>query len=125
DGCTKLSAAGYTPLAMDRSDLGPGWTMATIAGMLLDKHVDRLNVYTTDGEPGKATSSTGAPIVSGKALTRAVLTGELTTKTPEVVEAHKLLKRLWDACVDKNWSGNTEGLNGAVVGLRDFAAGKA
>jgi multiple sugar transport system substrate-binding protein len=125
DGCAKLSAAGYTPLAMDRSDLGPGWTMATIAGMLLDKHVDRLNVYTTDGKPGKATSSTGAPAVSGKAVTRAVLTGELSTKTPEVVEAHKLLKRMWDACVDKNWSGNTEGLNGAVVGLRDFAAGKA
>jgi ABC-type glycerol-3-phosphate transport system substrate-binding protein len=125
DGCGKLRAAGYTPLAMDRSDLGPGWSVSTISGMLLDKYVDRLNVYTIDGKPGKATSSTGAPAVAGKAVAKAVLTGELTTKTPEVVATHELLKRMWDACVDKNWSGNTEGLNGAVVGLRDFAAGDA
>jgi ABC-type glycerol-3-phosphate transport system substrate-binding protein len=125
DGCQKLAAAGYTPLAMDRSDLGPGWTMSTISGMLLDQDVDRLNVYTVDGKPGKARSSTGAPTVAGKAVAKAVLSGALTTKAPGVVAAHELLKRMWDACVDKNWSGNTEGLNGAVVGLRDFAAGKA
>ena len=125
DGCGKLRAAGYTPLAMDRSDLGPGWTMSTVSGMLLDKRVDKLNVYTVDGKPGKATSSTGAPAVSGKAVAKAVLTGELTTKAPEIAASHELVKRMWDACVDKNWSGNTEGLNGAVVGLRDFAAGRA
>ncbi|MGW0229927.1 ABC transporter substrate-binding protein [Actinopolymorpha singaporensis] len=125
DACGRLKAAGYTPLAMDRSDLGPGWTMTTISGMLLDSWVDRLNVYTVDGKPGKAFSSTGAPVVAGKSMAKAVLTGELTTRTPEVVESHKLIKRMWDACVDKDWSGNTEGLNGAVVGLRDFASGKA
>jgi ABC-type glycerol-3-phosphate transport system substrate-binding protein len=125
DGCGKLKAAGYTPLAMDRSDLGPAWTMTTISGMLLDKYVDKLNVYTVDGKPGKAMSSTGQPTVAGKAMAKAVLSGELTTRTPEVVESHKLIKRMWDACVDRNWSGNTEGLNGAVVGLRDFAAGRS
>ncbi|WP_020578241.1 ABC transporter substrate-binding protein [Actinopolymorpha alba] len=125
DGCGKLKAAGYTPLAMDRSDLGPGWTMSTISGMLLDTWVDRLNVYTVDGKPGKAASSTGQPVVAGKSVAKAVLSGELTTKAPEIVESHKLIKRMWDSCVDKNWSGNTEGLNGAVVGLRDFAGGKA
>ncbi|HEY8455863.1 MAG TPA: extracellular solute-binding protein [Actinopolymorphaceae bacterium] len=125
DACGKLEAAGYTPLAMDRSDLGPGWTMATISGMLLDSKVDELNVYTVEGKPGKAVSSTGKPVVTAKSVARAVLTGALNTKTPEVVEAHKLLKRMWDACVDENWSGNTEGLNGAVVGLRDFASGRA
>jgi multiple sugar transport system substrate-binding protein len=124
-GCAKLKAAGYTPLAMDRSDLGPAWTMSAISGMLLDKHVDRLNVYTSDGKPGKATSSTGTPVVAGKAVAKAVLSGELTTKTPEVVATLELLKKMWDACVDKNWSGNTGGLNGAVVGLRDFATAKA
>ncbi len=124
-GCGKLRAAGYTPLAMDRSDLGPGWTMTTISGMLLDQWVGRLNDYTVDGKPGKATSSTGKPAVSGKSVAKAVLSGELTTRAPEITESHKLIKRMWDACVDKNWSGNTEGLNGAVVGLRDFSAGKA
>lgn len=125
EGCEALASAGYTPLSMDRSDLGPGWTMGAISGMLLDAHVDDLNVYTVEGEPGQAKSSTGEPTVAAKAVARAVLTGELDTKTPEVVEAHKLLARLWDACVDENWSGNTEGLNGAVVGLRDFAGGRA
>lgn len=125
EGCAKLKAAGYTPLAMDRSDLGPQWTLRAISGMLLDKHVDRLNVYTFDGKPGKATSSTAAAALAPKALAKAVLSGELTTKTPEVVASLELLKKVWDACVDKDWSGNTEGLNGSVVGLRDFATGKA
>lgn len=125
EGCAKLKGAGYTPLAMDRSDLGPDWTMTAISGMLLDKHVDRLNVYTADGKPGKATSATGEPVVTNKSLAKAVLSGDLTPGTPEAVESLKLLKKVWDSCVDKQWSGNTEGLNGAVVGLRDFAAGKA
>ncbi|MFI6817475.1 ABC transporter substrate-binding protein [Nonomuraea sp. NPDC050328] len=124
-GCARLKAAGYTPLAMDRSDIGPEWTIRAISGMLLDKHVDRLNTYTFDGKPGKATSATGAPAVADKAMAKAVLSGELTTKTPEVAATLELLKKMWDACVDKNWSGNTEGLNGAVVGLRDFATAKA
>ncbi|MYV97012.1 extracellular solute-binding protein [Streptomyces sp. SID3343] len=124
-GCAKLKAAGYTPLAMDRSDIGPEWTMRAISGMLLDKHVERLNTFDFDGNPGKATSATGAPAVAEKALTKAVLTGELTTKTPEVVAALELLKKMWGACVDKQWSGNTEGLNGSVVGLRDFSTAKA
>lgn len=124
-GCGKLAAAGYTPLAMDRSDLGPGWTYLTIIAMLMDKYVDQLNVYGLDGTPGKATSANGAPTVTPKAVARAILSGEISTKTPEVGETLNLMKRMWEACVDKNWSGNTQGLNGALVGLRDFAAGKA
>ncbi|MFF3350516.1 ABC transporter substrate-binding protein [Streptomyces sp. NPDC002779] len=124
-GCGKLKAAGYTPLAMDRSDIGPEWTLRAISGMLLDKHVDRFNDFNVDGKPGKATSATGDPSVTEKARTKAVLTGELTTKTPEVVATLELLKEMWNACVDEQWSGNTEGLNGAVVGLRDFSTAKA
>ncbi|MDX6235549.1 MAG: multiple sugar transport system substrate-binding protein [Kribbellaceae bacterium] len=117
-GCGKLKSAGYTPLAMDASNLGAGWTMATISGMLLDKRAEQYNVYAPDGSAGKA------PTVTAKGVARAVLSGEFSSRTPEVTESLNLLKRLWDECVDKNWSGVT-GDNGAVIGLRDFAAGKA
>jgi ABC-type glycerol-3-phosphate transport system substrate-binding protein len=117
-GCDKLKSAGYTPLAMDASDLGPGWTMATISGMLLDKYAPQYNVYAPDGSAGKA------PSVTAKGVARAVLSGDFSSRTPEVTESLNLLKRLWDSCVDKNWSGIT-GDNGAVIGLADFAAGKA
>ncbi|HET6743771.1 MAG TPA: extracellular solute-binding protein, partial [Kribbella sp.] len=117
-GCGKLKSAGYAPLAMDASDLGPGWTMATISGMLLDKYAGKYNVYAPDGSAGKA------PTVTAKGTARAVLSGEFSSRTPEVTESLNLLKTLWDSCVDKNGSGVT-GDNGAVIGLRDFAAGKA
>ncbi|WP_410789977.1 ABC transporter substrate-binding protein [Kribbella sp. C-35] len=117
-GCGKLKAGGYTPLAMDASNLGPGWTMGTISGMLLDKYAQEYNVYAPDGSAGKA------PTVTEKGVARAVLSGAFDSRKPEVTESLNLLKRLWDACVDKNWSG-VAGDNGAVIGLKDFAAGKA
>jgi ABC-type glycerol-3-phosphate transport system substrate-binding protein len=118
DGCDKLRAAGYTPHGMEASELGIGVTIPWISGMLLEKYADRLNVYDSDGSPGKA------PTITQKSITAAVLGGELTSKTPEVTESLKLVKRMFEHCVDENWRDSTPALQASVVDLANFAAGK-
>ncbi|GAA0431863.1 ABC transporter substrate-binding protein [Leifsonia naganoensis] len=117
--CTKLSDAGYSGLAMDNGSLGTGWTSETILNNLLAKYFDAWNKYDTAGNPGTADES-----LSQKSLARAVLTGELdATKTPEVAEAAKLLKDVYDNCATKNWSGTAA--SATFVGGQEFLAGKA
>ncbi|HEY6739905.1 MAG TPA: extracellular solute-binding protein [Actinopolymorphaceae bacterium] len=117
--CGKLRAAGYTPFAMDNSDIGTGWTVSTISNMLFAKYFDQLNDYGPDNEPGKAEQLTA------KSWAKAILTGEISaTRTPEAAETLRLLKQFYDTCVTENWSGVT-GTQGAVVGLREFSSGKA
>ncbi|WP_344525126.1 ABC transporter substrate-binding protein [Streptomyces albiaxialis] len=117
--CGKLKKAGYSPLAMDSSPSGVGWTIKTISNMLLDKYYDKLNVFAPDGSKGKS------PTVSDKARYRAILSGDLdATKTPEVAESVKLLKRVFDKCATKNWSGIAPS-SSSVVNGRDFSSGKA
>jgi ABC-type glycerol-3-phosphate transport system substrate-binding protein len=121
EACEKLTAAGYTPFAMDNSDLGVGWTVKTIANMMLDKYFDKINTYDAAGKTGKAQYLSP----KAKSWARAVLTGEISAKgTPEVAETLKLLKQFFDAGVTKNWSGVASS-SGSVVNLRDFQAGKA
>ncbi|MFG3257290.1 ABC transporter substrate-binding protein [Streptomyces sp. NPDC048172] len=117
--CGKLKSAGYAPLAMDSSPSGVGWTIKTISNMLLDKYYDKLNVFAPDGSKGKNSE------VTDKARYRAILSGDLdATKTPEVGESVKLLKRVFDKCATKNWSGITPS-SSSVVNVRDFSSGKA
>lgn len=117
--CGKLKSAGYTPLAMDSSEAGMGWTIKTISNMLLDKYYDKLNVFAPDGTKGKNS------VVTDKARYRAILTGDIdATKTPEVAESVKLLKQVFDQCATKNWSGIAS-TSSSVVNVRDFSSGKA
>jgi len=119
--CEKLTAAGYTPFAMDNSDIGIGWTVKTIANMMLDRYFDQVNVFDSAGKPGKAASLSPG----GKSWARAILTGAISaTGTPEVAESLKLLKQFFDAAATKNWSGVASS-SGSVVNLRDFLAGTA
>lgn len=119
EACEKLTAAGYTPFAMDNSNIGVGWSIKTIANMMLDKYFDKINVYDTFGKPGKA------KYLAAKSFARAVLTGEISAQgTPEVAESIMLLKQFFDAGATKNWTG-VAASSGSVVNLRDFQSGKA
>ncbi|WP_283134616.1 ABC transporter substrate-binding protein [Rhizohabitans arisaemae] len=118
DACGKLKAAGYTPMAMDNSALGLGWATASISAGLVANHADAWNVYDAAGKPGKADP------LAAKSLTRALATGAFNASLPEVQESLKLMKQLFDNCVAKDWSG-IAGTSGSVVGLREFASGKA
>ena len=116
--CTALSDAGYTPLAMDNGTLGTGWTSETLLSNLLNKYGAEWNLYDATGADGTATTLTD------KSIARAILTGELdATKVPEVKEAVKLLKEVFDSCVTKNWSGVTA--SATFVGGEEFLSGKA
>ncbi|MFF3395069.1 ABC transporter substrate-binding protein [Streptomyces sp. NPDC002669] len=117
--CGKLKSAGYTPLAMDSSPAGLGWTIKTISNMLLDKYYDKLNVYAPDGSKGRSAT------VTDKARIRAIATGDLdATRTPEVAESVKLLKQVFDTCATENWSGIAPS-SASIVNVRDFSSGKA
>lgn len=119
-GCAALRSAGYTPFAMDNGDLGLGWTVQSISNMLFAKYVDQLNKYAPDGTEGSNTQLTG------KDWARAVLSGEVdATTTPEAASTITLLKQFYDTCVTKNWSGIAPSGGGSVVGLDEFASGKA
>jgi len=118
DACVDLSDAGYSPMAMDSGSLGAGWISETIYAMLLEKYVDEWDKYAADGTEGTAGSATW------KSLSRAVLTGELdATTTPEVAEALKLTKGIYDECATPNWSGIAP--TSAFVGGDEFLAGDA
>lgn len=116
--CGKLKAAGYTPFAMDDSDIGTGWTWNTIANMLLAKYYDKLNVYDAAGNPGSN------PQLTAKDWAKAILTKQITPTMPEVTESLKLMKQFYDSCASKNWSG-IAGSSGAMVNIKDFASGEA
>ena len=116
--CSKLKSAGYTPFAGENSDISVSWTIAAIFNQLTSKYFDELDVYNAAGEKGSSAQLTG------KDWARALATGKITTKTPEVVETFKLVKKFYDACVTKNWSG-VQGNSGALVGIRQFSTGKA
>jgi ABC-type glycerol-3-phosphate transport system substrate-binding protein len=116
--CQKLDDAGYTPLAMDASDFAVVVFTHALADMLLDKYYDGLNEFTPAGEPGQSTQ------ITKKDWVKAVLTKEISTSTPEVVEVLKLLKQLYGTCATKNWSGIAS-TSGAMTNPRDFVSGKA
>ncbi|MFD4960421.1 ABC transporter substrate-binding protein [Microbacterium sp. NPDC058389] len=116
--CTALSDAGYTPLAMDSGTLGTGWTSETLLSNLLNKYGEEWNVYAPDGTDGTSTT------VSNKSLARAILTGELdATQVPEVAEAVKMLKEVFDTCATPNWSGVAA--SATFVGGEEFLSGDA
>lgn len=116
--CGDLRDAGYTPMAMDSGSLGAGWISETIYAMLLEKYVPEWDKYAADGSEGTAGSATW------KSLSRAILTGELdATKTPEVAEALKLTKEIYDECATPNWSGIAP--TSTFVGGDEFLAGDA
>jgi multiple sugar transport system substrate-binding protein len=118
DACSALKDAGYSPLAMDSGALGVGWTADVIIANLLDKYADKLNVYDASGEEGSAAT------VQKKSLTKALLTGELdATTTPEVAEAVKLLKEVFDGCATENWSGVAA--SATFIGGEEFLGGEA
>lgn len=116
--CGKLKNAGYTPFAMDDSDLGIGWTWQVVSNMLLYKYYDKLNYFDATGKPGSN------PTITREDLVRGTATGQITTKTPEVAESLKLVKQFFDQCATKNWSG-IKGTSGSMVNAKDFIAGKA
>ena len=116
--CDKLTASGYTPFGLDNSNKSVGWTIRVIANMLLSKYYDEINVFDAAGKPGSN------PQVTEKDWTKAILTEQITPKTPEATESLKLLKQFFDACATKNWSGIT-GNSGAMTNIKDFASGKA
>lgn len=116
--CGKLTAAGYTPFAMDDSDLGIGWTWQVVSNMLLYKYYGKFNYFDATGNPG--TNET----LTQKDLVRATVSGQLTTKTPEVAESLRLVKQFFNRCATKNWSG-IKGTSGSMVNVKDFVSGKA
>lgn len=117
--CGDLKKAGYTPLAMDAGPLGVGWTSETIYNMLLNKYAADWDIFDQSGEPG---SNDG--IVTQKSMAAAFATGKLdATKTPEIREAVKLTKDIFDACATPNWSGITA--SSTFVGADEFLAGDA
>lgn len=116
--CQKLTAAGYTPFAMENSDIGVSWSAAAIAYQMLAPKYAGLNVYDAAGKAGTS------PQLTTKDWTKAVLTGQVKTTDPEVAETLRLTKQFFDSCVTKNWSGIT-GNSGALVGIRDFSTAKA
>lgn len=116
--CGKLKSAGYTPFGMDDSDIGLGWTINAIFNMLMNKHYKELNVYDATGKPGSN------PQLTAKDWAKAVLTKQITPKTPEVAESLRLYKQFFDSCATKNWSGIT-GTSGAMVNIKDFSSGSA
>lgn len=116
--CGKLKAAGYTPFAMDDSLIGVSWTWNAIAYMLLDKYYSELNYYDPSGKPGKS------PTLTREDWAKAILTKQVTADAPEVAEALKLLKQLFDSCMTKNWSG-IAGTSGSMADIKDFASGQA
>ncbi|GAA3640079.1 sugar ABC transporter substrate-binding protein [Microbacterium awajiense] len=118
DACVAIKDAGYTPFAMDNGWLGQGWTLSTIESMLVDKYADELNQFAPDGSPGTS------PQVSGKSISKAVLTGELSPlETPEIAESLKITKDFFDACATPNWSGIQGGA--AFIGNDEWLSGKA
>lgn len=115
NACTKIKAAGYTPMAMDSGANAADWTFWSLGSMLLRKYAAKINVFDSAGKPGTA------PQVTQKGLAKAVLTGELSaTGTPEVKDMLKLTKQLYDTCATPNWSGITAGSAGD-----EFSGGKA
>lgn len=117
--CDALSAAGYTPVAMDNSALGVGWTTGALTAQLLAGDLaDQWNVYDAAGEPGTADP------LAAKSIARALATGEFRADLPEVVESLELMKEFFDRCVSPDWSG-TASTSGAIVGAQQFAAGDA
>lgn len=116
--CSKLKSAGYTPFAGENSDISVSWTFGVIFNQLLAKYRSKLNVYDAAGKPGTS------PQTTSKDWAKALATGEITTKTPEVAESLKLTKQFYDSCVTKNWSG-IAGNSGALVGIQQFSTGKA
>jgi multiple sugar transport system substrate-binding protein len=86
--------------------------------MMLARHYGDLNAYDTAGKPGSN------PQLTSKDWAKAILTKQITSKTPEVTESLKLLKQFYGTCVTKNWSGIT-GTSGAMANIKDFAAGTA
>lgn len=116
--CSKLKTAGYTPFAMDDSLIGVSWTANTIFYQLLNKYYNKLNVYDAKGDPGSNT------IMTNKDWAKAVLTKQITAKTPEVTESLTLLKQMFNNCMTKDWSG-IAGTSGAMADIKDFASGQA
>jgi len=120
DACPRFKKAGYTPFAMNDSNLGIGNTYITIFNMLAAGQgwYTKLNVYNAAGAHGSSAQLTA------KDITRAVALGLLKASSPVEVETLKLMKQFYGSCATTDWSGIT-GLSGSVVGLRQFAAGKA
>lgn len=116
--CPALRAAGYTPFAGEDSDISVGWTFGVIFNQLMAKYRSKLNVFTVAGKAGTA------PQTTAEDWAKALATGEITTKTPEVAESLTLTKQFYDNCVTKNWSG-IAGNSGALVGIQEFSSGKA
>jgi multiple sugar transport system substrate-binding protein len=116
--CGKLTGAGYAPLALDDSDPWVSWVSNVIFEMTLQPYFDKLNYYDATGKPGTN------PQITSKDWAKAILSGELTTKVPEVAAALQLMKQVYNTCGTKNWSGITS-TSGSMSNPQDFLGGKA
>ena len=115
---TKLKAAGYTPMAMDQSNIGAWWPQGTILNMLLASHFDEWNHFDAQGKVGQNTS------ITSKDQVWAIKTGKLNAELPEFVAALNLMNELYGQAATPNWSG-IKNNSGAGVNLDDFVNGKA
>lgn len=119
DACDSLTDAGYTPYAMDNGALGTGWTIGALTAQFLAGDLaDEWNVYDAAGDPGEADP------LAAKSIARALATGEFNSRLPEVQEALKQTKRMWDHCVSPDWSG-TAATSASIVGAQQFTQGEA
>lgn len=114
----RFKAAGYTPFAMDNGNIGMGFTYQTMYDMMMIKYFDRFDYFDAAGDPGKNSQ------ITAKDVTRAVLSGKLNPRLPEVAELFRLLKQFSDTCCTPNWSG-IAGNSGTMAGIREFVSGKA
>ncbi|MDA8296709.1 MAG: ABC transporter substrate-binding protein [Actinomycetota bacterium] len=116
--CALLKKSGYTPIAMDNSNIGFVFPYRAIYPQLMESKLSSLNHFTTTGQVGSAQS------INLEDYAWAVATGRFSANLPQVKESLVLLKELYDNCATKNWSGIT-GLSGDGVGLPQFESGKA
>jgi ABC-type glycerol-3-phosphate transport system substrate-binding protein len=118
NACTKITDAGYAPLATDNGNLSAGWSVIALTSMLLKPEVEKINQFAADGSAG-----TTIPVTK-KSIAHAYLTGELDATTdPGSAAVLKTLKKFFDACATPNWSGIKS--QGAFSGGTDFPGGKA
>ncbi|MDA8060920.1 MAG: extracellular solute-binding protein, partial [Actinomycetota bacterium] len=119
--CHQLKAAGYTPFAMNNSTIGVSWTEESIFNQLAagEGLYEKLDDYAAKGAKGTN------PVLVQEDFDRALALGTLNaSRYPAEAETLKLMKELYDSCATPNWSGIT-GLSGSVVGLSQFAPGRA
>lgn len=119
DACQKYKKIDVAPWGWDNSFLPIAWTWRVISSMYMQDAYTSLDVFKTDGSAGANGTS-----ITDKAVTKAILAGELKASDPQVQAALNMLKKFVDNCATSNWSGITNN-NGAVTAYDDFFAGRA